>query len=313
MEQIEDALAAWVRSTTGLTAEGQVIFADQDGIRPGSAPPAEGPFCTIRIGDLTPISRHVVERNFDANRPGGQEVEIVVSIVNRFTPSVQFFSPTTTGEQSALALASRARVGMGLPSVHDALRAAGFSNFDPGAVRNLSRVLQTRNESRALLEPSFYVVERASEFIGYIAEVVVVDHLFARTLDITASGAGEEPLPPDYGPLAQALNLGPAAGVGATLDSFEAFDNAGRLTFTTGTFPSGPVADWLFEVLWSNTRTNFVASKAIDGNDAAAADDVGEQTFCPQESGPRGRWMLNALGPSLRPNTQYVLRYQVTG
>lgn len=160
---LENALRAWVVSSTGLGAS-SVIWAEQTGARPTSTT-----FATLRLGGLQQVgSVDTVEHNYSAARTAGSEVELEVQSLRECAVSVQFFSSSTTGNSSARALAQLAQSSLYLPSVRDALGLVGLSVFDPGQVQNVSTLLDARFENRAVFEVRCYVMLTASEFTTWI-------------------------------------------------------------------------------------------------------------------------------------------------
>jgi hypothetical protein len=160
-----DGLRVWVRSATGL-GDGNVIWADQNGPRPTSS------FASLRIGPLVSIGPvdEVVDL-YDAGRDAGQEIELRVQGVRRFTVSVQVFTPGTLDATSAHALLTRAQLALALPSIRDALADAGVTVFSLGTVQNLSALKDVKFEGRALLEIGCYTLLSVSEFTTYIETV----------------------------------------------------------------------------------------------------------------------------------------------
>lgn len=160
---LEDTIRNWVVASTGLP-QADVIWAEQTGARP-----VGNSFATLKIGTLTPLGAvDEVATNYDAGRPAHQEIELQVRSLREFSVSVQFFSDDATGDTTARAYAQRAQSGLSLPSVRSNLQAAGLSPFDRGSVQVNSILLGNRWESRALLEPRFYVMLTDSEFTTWI-------------------------------------------------------------------------------------------------------------------------------------------------
>jgi hypothetical protein len=160
---LEDALRAWVVATTGLP-EGDVIWAEQTGARPAGVS-----FATLKIGTLIPLGAvDEVATNYDALRPAHQEIELQVRSLREFSVSAQFFSDNSTGNSTARVYAQKAQSGLALPSVRSNLHAVGLSPFDRGSVQVVNTLIGTRWESRAILEPRFYVMLTDSEFTTWI-------------------------------------------------------------------------------------------------------------------------------------------------
>lgn len=164
---VEIAVRDWVVATTGLTS---VIRSSQDGPRPTA------PFAEIRVDGLKAVGAvdQLVD-SYDAGGDAGEEITRTVSGQRDVPVTVRCYTQSAVGSDSALALLSRAQVGLALPSARDALAAAGLAPFDAGAVKAIPGVLDTRWEGRAELTVRFYLVVEASETTGYIATADVTD------------------------------------------------------------------------------------------------------------------------------------------
>lgn len=163
---VENALHTWVRLGTGYAGT-QVIFATQP-----DAPRPARPFATITTGALRPLglddSQEIVR---SGSPPAGQEIEIRAGGPREFEVTVSVFTSTTTGTGAARAVLSLVQAALALPSIIAAFGAAGVSCFDSGEVRDVTTVLDTAHEGRAILDCRFYANEFVSEYVGHIEEV----------------------------------------------------------------------------------------------------------------------------------------------
>lgn len=171
-ENVEDAIRTWVKNASGLS-DAHVLWAEQTGARPPS-----GDFMTIRLGDIVPLGAvdELLELT-DLDRPAGQEIELRAMGVREFHVSVQAFSAATVRGNTARAQLARVQNALRLPSFRDALDEVGLSPFDAGTVRNVTELVGTKFEGRAVLDVRFYVADTVSEFVGYIDDVETTSYM----------------------------------------------------------------------------------------------------------------------------------------
>lgn len=168
-EPIENALRSWVRVASGFD-DSAVIWDNQNGSRPAR------PFITLHLeGPLALGAVDAVTHKYSATRPAGAEIEIKAEGPRELTLSIQCYGLSPIGSDSPRAVLSRVQTKLGLPSVKDALGAAGVSVFDKGRIQDLSEILDTGFEARALLEVRCYAVESATETSTYIKTVELTD------------------------------------------------------------------------------------------------------------------------------------------
>lgn len=165
IEALENAVRAWVLTASGLP-DGKVVFADQNGVSP-----VPGPAAVIQFGDIDPIGLDETTHTFDAGRPAGQEVEFTVAGVREVSVQVSFFSSVTIGDAGARATAAKCQTAVHLPSVRDALNAAGVGVLQVGAVRWVPSVDGARQLGQAVLEARLVLRQTAVERTGYIQQV----------------------------------------------------------------------------------------------------------------------------------------------
>lgn len=172
---IEEALRAWVRKASGLD-DNKIVFAEQDVIR------LPIPFITLRLGDLVPLgSADEMKQSFDATRPPGEEVEVTVQGSRSFSLSVQCFG---NSDKSARAILSKVQTALSLPSVREGFEAAGISSYEMSPVQNITALLETSFEPRAVMDIGFYCSEEVSERTTYIGSVEVEDEINETTFTI---------------------------------------------------------------------------------------------------------------------------------
>ncbi len=201
LADVEDAIRAWVKTTSGL-ADRNVYFADQKVERP------TGAYATIRLDGLESMGAvDPVMSYYDAGRPAGMELELRVEGQRALHVTVAVYGAPTTdtagdtypidlagslGQSSAVEIASRIRTAIQLPTIRGALTAAGLSPIDIGTVQNLGTLLGTIFDGRAQFEVEFYLVETASEYTGYV-ETVEVETVLEG--DVVGDGDGTITVP----------------------------------------------------------------------------------------------------------------------
>lgn len=170
--KIQRALRGWVRKASGLPDK-KVIWSEQ------SQPRLEAPFITMRLGDFIPLgSADEVTQEYDENAPSGEEITITVNGRRSASLSVQVFG---AGAQQTL---SKVQTSLGLPSVKEGLEAAGVSIYDIGEVQNVTGLLETVFEPRALTNFSLYCSETVSEQTTFIESVEVTNEINDTTFTI---------------------------------------------------------------------------------------------------------------------------------
>lgn len=161
---VEDALRSWVMATSGLGA-GQVIFHSQKGPRPS------GQFIAIELGDLVPVGRDAITRDYDAGRDPGEEIANRATGLRELGVTIHAIGGGTVGDGTVRQLTSQVVTGVRAPTSRDALRAVGLAPYHQGAVRWVPAVLDTVFEGRAVAEVRFYTSEEYVEYGTYIETV----------------------------------------------------------------------------------------------------------------------------------------------
>lgn len=170
-DAMEKAIAAWVASKSGLPS-GHVLWAPNNHGRP------DGSYVTLQRGDLSPISARdevqtIDHSNDDPPPAAGAEIEYQVTAFRSFGVTLQCFAPgAPRAAAAALSIVEALSMSLGLPSVLDALRAAGLSLYSRGSATYVPELVGTVFEGRALMELRFYVRDTVSEFGTFIGEVV---------------------------------------------------------------------------------------------------------------------------------------------
>lgn len=174
-KQIEDAIRAWVRTSSGF-ADQSVIWRNEN----GNARTEN--YIDITLLGMIPIGLDALTDNTDLARPSGQEIELRVEGDREFGISIECFTTRTTestGETTARSVLSRVQIALGLPSIREALAAADLSPFDIGTIQWLPAVGAKPNDTsfagRAILEVRFYVRDDMAERVGYIKTVEITD------------------------------------------------------------------------------------------------------------------------------------------
>lgn len=159
---VEDALLAWVKIASGLDDE-HAFFANQKVQRPS------GTYVTVHVTSVRTLGTNDgLETNYDAGRPAGSEIELQVVGQREVAASIQVYNAATTGSASAIELIAKIQLAATLPSVQEVLDAAGVSLFDFGDARDLSALLGTAFDGRAVLSVRTYVRLTLSEFTAWI-------------------------------------------------------------------------------------------------------------------------------------------------
>jgi hypothetical protein len=174
---IEDALWEWVKVATDLPDE-SIRWADQNG--PRGIPP----FVELRISGVNTIGIDSTQALTDMSRPAGQEVELRTWGTRQVTVSLQSFSRSVTGDESAMSMMSDIQAAANSTAVSELLGSAGITVFDLGSISNISGLLDTDFESRAALELRIYAEQSWSDFVGYIERVELVDRADNETMDL---------------------------------------------------------------------------------------------------------------------------------
>lgn len=179
-ETLQTAVKTWVLAGSGY-ASGRVFWSHQNGGKPINVDSI-----TMRmVGPLRALGAcDEVQTLTDLGRPAGQEIEHRVIGRRELTLSLQAFTTTTVGSSRAVSTLSKVQAALSLPSVREALRAAGLFPFDAGAVVDLTALRDADFEGRAELSVRFYCSEEVSEFLGYIATVELEDYTGNATIDI---------------------------------------------------------------------------------------------------------------------------------
>lgn len=176
---VEDAIAAWVRASTGLPP-GKVIWSGQEGDRP------HPPFVAISVERVRPIGTDWQEAVPAANPSPGQELEHRSRGVRELLLGMQCFAPPrsgATGAQSAVALLERVVAAAALPSRRAALGAAGVGVVGFGPILPIHGVIGSSVlEPRATLEVRCHIGSEVSEFSTFVEAAHLTNELTASTV-----------------------------------------------------------------------------------------------------------------------------------
>jgi hypothetical protein len=151
---IENALHAWVSTVLGV----ETIWAGQN------APAPNLTYATIRLTGPFGQGAEIASSTNLAN-PAGQEIEQAVSEQQEWSLSVQGYGA------NARALLAGATLKLQLPSAIEALRAAGVAVVDVGDTQDVSALVGSQFETRALMDVRIRTVDSATERTGYIDRV----------------------------------------------------------------------------------------------------------------------------------------------
>jgi len=165
----ENALRAWVVTASGLP-QSLVIWANQNGPKP------LGQHITLHLGEDVPLGAFSENtHDYEASRPAGEEIHLVVKGTSEFSLEVQVYGSKEVGATSARALVKRIQTALGLPSIRDALADAGLVCFDRGTITNVPAILDADFEARSVLEARFYVTDDAFDATTFIETVEITD------------------------------------------------------------------------------------------------------------------------------------------
>lgn len=160
---MEAALVAWLAPTFGAD---HVMLKGEKGAQP------DLPYAMISITGprRAGAPQGSTLQSFDATQVG-QEILLRVVVEEEIGVSVQAYTSAKNGNTSAKALLASARVQVLLPSVHDALGAAGLALIEVGDTQDVSALLETSFQGRAVLDLRFLASDEAAERTGYVATV----------------------------------------------------------------------------------------------------------------------------------------------
>lgn len=175
-------LVSWVEA--GLGTGRKAIWADQAGPRPAL------PFAVLRVTNFDRQYGQTEERQGSTS-----DKRIYVRNVTHDI-SLQVFSSTAVGADSALALLSGVLRRLDLQSVRRALVQAGCAVQNVGTPRNLSAALATASESRAQVDFTLSAIETLEETVGHIAHVVAEVELPPFPAAVLTVPPVPEPEPP---------------------------------------------------------------------------------------------------------------------
>jgi hypothetical protein len=160
---VEAALIAWLTPTFG---SGKVILKGEKGTQPNL------PYAVVSIAGprRAGAPRGSVVQDFDPAQVGA-EVGLTVVVEEELGVSVQAYTAPRSNNSSAKALLAVARTRILLPSVHDALATAGLALIEVSDTQDLTALLETGFQGRAVLDLRFLVTDEAAERTGYVATV----------------------------------------------------------------------------------------------------------------------------------------------
>jgi hypothetical protein len=168
-EAIENAIFAWVRDASGLSAS-QIVWSEQ--ISDINKP--TGQHVRISLGQDTQLGAHPeVTHEYDSGASAGAEITITAESISEFPVTVQVLGGSTVQNSSARAIASTIRNKLALTTTKDAFAAVGISCFDLGRVQSLPAILASNYEARAFFEARFYVLQSVSETNTYISSTEI--------------------------------------------------------------------------------------------------------------------------------------------
>jgi hypothetical protein len=161
---IETAIEAWIVAATGLPVA-QVFNVN------AKKPQPAAPYVEVRIGGLVTVAQDEVRRSFHADFTAGNELELQVVGRREFAASLQAHTQDpTAADGGAVALLSKCKTALRLPSRRDAFNAAGLSVIESLQILDLSS-RTPGGTGRASMDVRFNCTDSASDFTGYITTV----------------------------------------------------------------------------------------------------------------------------------------------
>ena len=169
---IQAAIVEWVKAGSGY-ASGRVIWKNQSKNRPASAGAAVD-HIAIQLLSLRGVGEDEVVQTQDLSRVGngsttvGTEILHTVRADKEMTLSVQCYTTSVVGSAQALAVLSKVQTSLRLESVRSGLTTAGVCPIDAGSLEDITGILDTDYEGRAVLTCRFSVTEEVTEFSTWI-------------------------------------------------------------------------------------------------------------------------------------------------
>jgi hypothetical protein len=183
---LENAIAAEIRAPLA-EYDGVAIWRDQTRTRPRRV------FATMAWQDAAPtaFTAPVVCYEATPGQPLGQELTEVTMTSNTLSLEVQVMCTDMVGDTAALPLALRIAAELEAPDTLERLGVAGIAVRDVGRVQNISEILQTEHESRAVFTVSLDTVTETRRLLTYVERVGVTiqttqhgQQLPAKTFDV---------------------------------------------------------------------------------------------------------------------------------
>lgn len=172
---IENAIHAWIVNGAQLPPE-KVIWAAQRGPVPAD------PFVLLRLADLRAIGRDGVDTANNPTPTPGNELVVTVRGSRALRLSVQTFGGTSLGDTSDLARLQRVLMAATLPTVRDALGAAGVGLGPIGGVTVIDGDRNGMFEPRAAVDVEIYVASELAATGTFIEHLEVENLLSGETL-----------------------------------------------------------------------------------------------------------------------------------
>lgn len=182
LEDFENTIQGIVKAATGFDG-GHVIWADQTRTRPSR------PF--VELDYVSETTTNFLEHTQEDTPGAPESEELTLNAREHLEPTVQMrvYSSAVVGNNSARNIARKIRAYFGRESVQSTLGDIALVNRN--VVRDVSLVLETEHEGRAVIDMTFRVERIESETTTYIETAVVettVEHStgnVVRTLSFT--------------------------------------------------------------------------------------------------------------------------------
>lgn len=176
---IEAAIAAWVRSASGLSDDGSVRWGEQN------AAQSARPMIILRAMAVRGIGQDWVNVEDNPAPEEGEEILNIARGYRELTISIQCFAASSTGSSSARAILENVRSRATLPTIRQALADAGVGLAPIGPVIAIDGVLgSARFEPRATLEVRAFLASEVSEVGTYIEIVQAENESTGSTFEV---------------------------------------------------------------------------------------------------------------------------------
>jgi hypothetical protein len=178
-ETVENAIYAWVVAGSGLPGE-QVIWDNPNQPRPTA------PYIAMRITGYQPIGQDWVNLgDAPADPQPLADITVIARGQRQFTIALRCFAVALTGDNSAGSILSRVLSAMSLPSIREALNAAGLGLSIINPIQIIDGVLGSSTfEPRASVDIRVFVTYEATELGTYIEHADIENQATGEIIEV---------------------------------------------------------------------------------------------------------------------------------